>query len=154
MTVPWQQLLAALGNDRLRQVYAERVLGIDGGGSPAELAKLASAGLLEHRDGSYRLAPEVFREVLASTRKPQPVGVDRFFSHGRLQGIPRKPEDRDQVLGQLAIRLFGSEEVLAEPEVNRLLASVTEDIPTLRRALVDFGFLQRDDDGGQYWRTA
>ncbi|MCZ2402898.1 DUF2087 domain-containing protein [Paenarthrobacter sp. Z7-10] len=154
MTASWQQLIAALGNDRLRQVYAEKVLGIDGGGSPAELAKLASAGLLEVSDGSYELAPEVFAEVLSSARKPQPAGADRFFTHGRLQGIPRKPEDRDHVLGQLAIRLFGSEEVLVEHDVNRLLATVTEDIPTLRRALVDFGFLQRDADGSQYWRSS
>jgi hypothetical protein len=153
MTVPWQQLIAALANERLRQVYAEWVLGIRGGALPAELDKLASAGLLKESDDGYRLAPEVFREVLVSARKPQPAGVDRFFSHGRLNGIPRRSEDREEVLSHLAIRLFGSEEVLAEPEVNRLLATVTADVPTLRRALVDFGYLKRDADGGQYWRT-
>lgn len=154
MTASWQQLVAVLANDRLREVYAEWVLGIQGGGMPAELARLASAGLLEQHDGGYRLAPSVFRDVLEAVRKPHPAGVDRFFAHGYLQGIPRRPEDRDEALGHLAIRLFGSEEVLAEPEVNRLLATVTTDVPSLRRALVDFGYLQRDADGGQYWRTA
>jgi len=153
MTVPWQQLIAALANDRLRQVYSEWVLGIHGGALPAELARLAAAGLLEEHDDGYRVVPEVFREVLASASKAQPTGVDRFFSQGWLNGIPRRPGDRDELLSHLAIRLFGSEEVLAEPEVNRLLATVTHDVPTLRRALVDFGYLKRDADGGQYWRT-
>ena len=154
MTASWQQLVAALANDRLRQVYAEWVLDIRGGGLPGELARLAEAGLLEEDDGGYRLAPEVFRDVLDAARRPQPADVDRFFRRGRLEGIPRRAEDRDEVLSHLAVRLFGSEEVLAEPEVNRLLATVTTDVPSLRRALVDYGYLKRDTDGGQYWRTA
>jgi hypothetical protein len=154
MTTPWQQVFAALANDRLRQVYAEWVLGIHGGGTEAEVKKLAAAGLLEEHDNGYRVAATVFRRTLASAGKPQPAGVDRFFQDGRIQGIPRRPDQRDELLGHLAIRLFDSEEVLAEAEVNRLLATVTTDVPSLRRALVDFGYLKRDPDGSQYWRAA
>ncbi|MBG0738404.1 DUF2087 domain-containing protein [Paeniglutamicibacter antarcticus] len=71
-----------------------------------------------------------------------------------LTGIPRNAADRDEVLAHLVIRLFGTEDVLSEPEVNRLLSTVTADVPTLRRALVDFAFLRRDRDGSLYWRTA
>ncbi|MCU1572955.1 MAG: hypothetical protein JWO93_1037 [Micrococcaceae bacterium] len=154
MTVPWQQVFAALANDRLRQVYAEWLLGIQGGGTEAEVQKLATAGLLEEGGGGYRVAAGVFRDTLAAAGKPQPTGIDRFFQDGRIQGIPRRPDQRDELLGHLAIRLFGSEEVLAEAEVNRLLATVTSDVPSLRRALVDFGYLRRDPDGSQYWRSA
>lgn len=153
--VVWQQLLATLANERLRQVYAEWVLGIRGGATEAELRKLQGAGLLEERgDEGLQVADGVFRDVLAAAAKPQPTGVDRFFQNGRITGIPRRQEDRDELFSHLALRLFGAEEVLDEPLVNRLLGTVTDDVPALRRALVDFGFLQRDPDGSQYWRTA
>lgn len=154
MTVAWQQVFAALANDRLRQVYAEWVLGIYGGAGDTELRKLAAVGLLEHTEDGYRVAPDMFKEVLTASARPKPAGVDRFFHDGRILGIPRKQEDRDELFGHLAVRLFGAEEVLDEAWVNRLLATVTTDVPTLRRALVDFGFLQRDPDGSQYWRSA
>ncbi|MCY0904587.1 DUF2087 domain-containing protein [Arthrobacter sp. H14-L1] len=180
MTVSWQQLVAALGNDRLRRVYAAWVLAdadspdapdaTEAGaavafersaertaidlGTAAERAKLTHAGLLMEVDGRHRVARDVFNDVLAAAGNSRPTGVDRFFAQGMLTGIPRNAADRDELLGHLVIRLFGSEDVLSEPEVNRLLSTVTGDVPTLRRALVDFGFLRRDRDGSLYWRTA
>lgn len=37
--------------------------------------------------------------------------------------------------------------------MNRLLATVTRDVPTLRRALVDHGYVQRYPDGTGYRRV-
>ncbi|OMH31298.1 DUF2087 domain-containing protein [Tersicoccus sp. Bi-70] len=153
--VPWQRVFAALANDKLRLAYGLAVVhGVDRLDN-RETRKLTGAGLLATGpDGATVVDGSVFAAALAAAAIPQPTGVDRFFHEGRITTVPRRTEDRDELLGHLAIRLFGVEDVLTEAEVNRLLATVTRDVPTLRRALVDFGFLTRETDGSLYWRSA
>ncbi|KNC18792.1 hypothetical protein AC792_10130 [Arthrobacter sp. RIT-PI-e] len=83
----------------------------------------------------------------------RPQGVDRFFREGRIDGLPRTGADRDALLSHLTERLLPADAELAEPEVNRLLATVTRDVPSLRRALVDAGYLERYPDGSGYRRV-
>ncbi|GGC97200.1 hypothetical protein GCM10011512_25270 [Tersicoccus solisilvae] len=153
--VPWQRVFAALANDKLRLAYGRAVVhGVDRL-DERETRKLTDAGLLATDPrGAVVVDGSVFRAALAASAVPQPTGVDRFFREGRITAVPRRTEDRDELLGHLAIRLFGVEDVLTEAEVNRLLATVTRDVPSLRRALVDFGFLTRETDGSLYWRSA
>ena len=40
-----------------------------------------------------------------------------------------------------------------EKQVNAILGRFNEDTAGLRRDLIDFGFLQRQADGGEYWRS-
>jgi hypothetical protein len=68
---------------------------------------------------------------------------------GTLRGIPVKHVKRLVVLDHLA-QLFEPGNRYEEVEVNRLLRAVHEDVATLRRHLVDEGFLDRDE--GLYWR--
>lgn len=153
--MPWQRVFAALANDKLRLAYGLAVAhGVDRL-DERETRKLADAGLLTAGvDGAPVVSGSVFATALAASASPQPTGVDRFFHDGRITAVPRRTEDRDELLGHLAIRLFGAEDVLTEAEVNRLLATVTRDVPALRRALVDSGFLTREVDGSLYWRSA
>ena len=41
----------------------------------------------------------------------------------------------------------------SEKEVNDILSRYNEDYALLRRELVEFGFMQRQGGGGQYWRS-
>lgn len=150
MTAPsWQKVFSTLAGARSREVYARAVLGHPLDATSREVQRLVDAGLLG-ADGTVR--EELFREVLAAAAPGTPRGTDRFFRNGRIDGLPRAGQDRADLLSHLAERLLPADEEIGEPEVNRLLATVTHDVPTLRRALVDFGYLERRPDGTGYRR--
>lgn len=88
------------------------------------------------------------REVLA-----------RFFTGEHLEGLPRQRSKRLIVLERLALE-FEPGERYPEPEVNDRLGRFNPDYTSLRRALVDEGFLDREpgetEDGRStvtYWRA-
>lgn len=150
MTLSWQRVFSTLASARLREAYARAVLGQDPDVRPMDQAKLVGSGLF-NADGSVN--DYLFKEVLTAEARPRTQGVDRFFREGVLDGLPAGHADRMAVLKHLAERLFPADQELAEPQVNLLIATVTSDIPTLRRALVDYGFLLRNADGTGYRRA-
>lgn len=79
----------------------------------------------------------------------------RLLISGRLNRIPRHPDQREVVLGVLAAGLR-RRHPYSETEINehlgRALAAMNArvDHVTCRRYLVDFGFLKRDRAGSRY----
>ncbi len=69
---------------------------------------------------------------------------------GRIAALPAKRSKRLLLLDHVA-QLFDVGVRYSESEVNRMLLSLHEDFASLRRYLVDEGFLGRDH--GVYWRT-
>lgn len=72
-----------------------------------------------------------------------------FFDDGKLVKLPKQWRKRVIVLDELA-RLFAPGRRYAEHEVNELVATRFDDYCTIRRQLVDEGFMARDDQA--YWR--
>ena len=69
----------------------------------------------------------------------------------RLIQIPAKQKKWLVVLRWLAT-LFQPDKLYTEPEINAILREVYEhDFVSLRRDLVDFGYLRRERGGGKYW---
>ena len=66
-----------------------------------------------------------------------------FFDGPRLRQIPRGRKKRVIVLRRLLER-FEPEREYTEREVNELLREAHDDVATLRRELVDYGFMVRD----------
>jgi hypothetical protein len=66
-----------------------------------------------------------------------------FFEGPRLRQIPASRKKRVIVLRRLLER-FTPGRAYPEPEVNELLREAHEDVATLRRELVDYGFMVRD----------
>lgn len=145
---PWQPVMAALANERLMQACAARVLGAAHTAAGKDLRRLVQVGLLTA--DTHEPVPGALAEVLAANTEPRPEGIDRFFDGGRLTHLPMNPAGRSEVPRRLAHRLIPADAVLAERDVNLLLGTVTADIPTLRRALVDHGLLVRNADGSEY----
>jgi len=80
--------------------------------------------------------------------------VRRFLdADDRIKVWPSKLKDRKLVLGWLAAR-FEPGHHYAEREVNEILKRLHtfEDWALLRRALIDYRFLERLGDGSRYWR--
>ena len=73
-----------------------------------------------------------------------------FVRDGMLTKIPRKRAKRDVLLDWLA-QSFEPGRHYSEVEVNQVLQAVYPDFATLRRLLVDEGFLDRDAES--YWRA-
>lgn len=111
---------------------------------------LNTAGLREQR-----------KRLLARERSPSPadqpgtpdwerVVLANFFDGERLKEIPANLRRRQVVLTWLAGR-FDAESRYPEREVNEIINRHHADHATLRRELVDHGYLQRDHN--VYWRT-
>ena len=72
-----------------------------------------------------------------------------FFRDGRLTSLPSRSSYRLAALALLAER-FERDHLYDEREVNAILADDAPDPATLRRLLVDHGYLGRRN--GAYWR--
>lgn len=87
---------------------------------------------------------------------PETIVISRFIDEaGRITQLPRKQTIRRAVLFYLAAK-FEPDKSYTEQEVNALCARwhTFGDYFTLRRELVDAGFLGRETNCSRYWRTS
>jgi hypothetical protein len=90
------------------------------------------------------------REAYDAARAEQERLVGRLFTDGRIARVPAKRKVRAAALLEV-VRLFEPGRVYSEREVNDVLLGVHEDFAYLRRELVNYRYLERED--GRY-RTA
>jgi hypothetical protein len=60
-------------------------------------------------------------------------------------------DKRKFILSGMVVKLFKENIVYQEIDVNRILLNVYEDYVTIRRHLIDYGFLKRTNDCSKYW---
>lgn len=159
--------LAVVGAVAHRRRSAADIAARTGLGQRAVLRVLAAArqqGVVDVVDGAYRLDPAVLAEVARQLPSPPPAAervgygmtdeergvLARFFRGERLVELPAQRRKRLIVLERLALE-FEPGARYAEADVNAALATFADDVATLRRALVDEGFLDRAE--GVYWRA-
>jgi hypothetical protein len=129
------------------------------------LTRLAAAGVArlqpDHR--TYRLAPETLRWAAEQVGPSRDAGIAlgaasedeeavlrAFFRDGQITEVPTKASKRRIVLERVALE-FDPGVRYDEREVNAIVGRFFNDHASLRRHLVDEGFLDRE--GGTYWRT-
>jgi len=79
--------------------------------------------------------------------------IDTFFSSLeplKLKSLSSKEKKKLVILRVIAGQ-FAPGRRYAEKEVNAILRDIHEDYVTLRRYLIEYGFLDRAQDGGAYW---
>ncbi len=69
----------------------------------------------------------------------------------RLSIFPAKEKKKVAILIRIAEE-FERNHTYTEPEVNEILRAIFDDYVTLRRYLIEYGFLQRTNDCRSYWR--
>ncbi|MGH9139058.1 MAG: DUF2087 domain-containing protein [Acidimicrobiales bacterium] len=169
-------IVGLLADDARRRVVAALILGSTtvadaraaAGLSEREaavaVAKLVDGGLVTARsDGALDLRTEVFEEAAraASAGRPgaEPTGevlddaarvLRSFLRGGLLTSIPTQRSKRLIVLDRLS-QEFEPGQRYPEAVVNEMLRQFHPDVASLRRYLVDEGFLDRE--AGQYWRA-
>jgi hypothetical protein len=94
-----------------------------------------------------RKAMGKYKGVKARPTDARELVLDTFLRGGKLSAYPKKHEQIIVILEEVA-RKFEPEKQYAEREVNVILEEVNADYCTLRRALVDYGYLDRS--GGIY----
>ncbi len=129
------------------------------------LAKLTTAGLarVQKDRRTYVLDAEILRQVakeVGPSREPglalgaatddEETVLRQYFRGGVLREIPAKESKRRVVLERLAWE-FEPGIRYPEKEINATLKRFHPDYASLRRYLVDEGFLSRE--GGEYWRS-
>ena len=124
------------------------------------LARLTAGGLVERDAAGYRLRVEDLQaaaRAAANERKsaegtPEGAGavVARFVKGGRLTSLPMAQSKRAAVLDFVA-QAFTPGRRYPEKKVNEMLAGFYDDYASLRRFLVDEGFMERAN--GHYWRS-
>lgn len=134
------------------------------------LGRLAEAGLVDGPAApgqTYRLRMDHVRalaaRLLAHEVTPVPAGAAADdFEHkvlreflapdGAIREFP--VQDRKlRVIVRYALQAFEPGQRYSEKEVNARLKRYHPDSAALRRALVDFGLLQRQPTGREYWRA-
>jgi hypothetical protein len=93
-------------------------------------------------DDRYNITED---EVAKALKKYFPDGTA-----GALTTFSLKEKHKLVVLREVTKR-FSSEQKYTEKEVNEILLPVFHDYVTLRRYLIEYGFLDRKPDGSQYW---
>jgi len=79
--------------------------------------------------------------------------LKRYFTPDnklKIAGFPAK-EKRKIIIMQKIINDFETRRKYTEKEVNTLLKSYYEDYVSVRRAMIEYGFLDRNGDGTMYW---
>ncbi|MGD8188963.1 DUF2087 domain-containing protein [Brevibacillus ginsengisoli] len=93
-------------------------------------------------DERYAITDEEYEKVL---NMYFPEGLD-----GKLSLFPKKEKRKLIILRHLSKR-FELNRTYTEKEVNEVLLQAYDDYVTLRRYLIDYGFLERKEDGSAYW---
>ncbi len=75
---------------------------------------------------------------------------NNFDEDGRLRVFPRKEKKKIIILTEIC-KNFKSSQSYTEKEVDRILKRIFDDHVTLRRYLIEYGFLDRNNDGSKYW---
>ncbi len=70
--------------------------------------------------------------------------------YGALKNYPSKEKKKIIVLDHI-MKNFKRDTMYSEKEINRILKRIYEDYATLRRSLIEYGFMDRSDDCKNYW---
>jgi hypothetical protein len=144
----------ALG-DRALATIAERA-GLTDDETARALAQLLGAGVVTQTEDGLEVDPGAFATAARTASAPrsapdlgaatpeQALVLRNFVdSDGRIRALPAREEKRRVVLEWIAGR-FEREREYPERQVNDVLVQVHDDYASLRRFLVDGGFLARE----------
>lgn len=151
------RILGLLAEKERTGVELANTLGLTAPTVSHHMRKLTSAGIVTGTDDAqrviYRLNAALLRDVKrgddperagSATADDREKTLRNFFDGERLKSIPAKRKQRVIILQKLVER-FEPGRQYPEKEVNDLLRVAHEDVATLRRELIDYGFMVREN---------
>lgn len=107
----------------------------------------------QHKFIDIPLSSKMVDERFAITEEENESILKMYFKEGPdgpLDKFPLKQKRKVAVLRHI-IKRFDTNKHYTEKEVNEILANVYHDYVTLRRYLIEYGFVDRTPDGSSYW---
>lgn len=90
-------------------------------------------------------------ERFNTTYKEKEKVLESYFNEdGSLKNYPSKEKKKIIILEEI-MKNFNRGKKYSEKEVNRILERIYEDYVTIRRALVEYGFIDRSINCSEYW---
>jgi len=93
------------------------------------------------------------KELTIATEKESEHILNNAFeclSPLKLKTFPRKEKKKVVILAKIAEQMERGKRY-SEKELNQILKDIYEDYVVIRRYLVDYGFMERTEDGKEYW---
>lgn len=85
------------------------------------------------------------------TEKEREAVIKAYFTeNGAIKNFPSKEKKKIIVLAHI-VNNFKSGVIYSEKDINKILKRIYEDYATIRRAMIEYGFLDRTDDCKKYW---
>jgi hypothetical protein len=104
---------------------------------------------------AFRAARQAMGKYKGVRKRPsdsRELTLETFMPDGKLTAFPMKQAQILVILDSVAAH-FDAEKSYTEREINAILAEITDDFATLRRYLVDYGYLSRTSDGSVYHKN-
>jgi len=76
--------------------------------------------------------------------------LKNYLDDGRVKAFPSK-EKKKLIILQYIIEKFERNKTYTEKEINDIIKGTIEDFVTVRRYLIQYGFMDRKRDGSEYW---
>lgn len=102
---------------------------------------------------SVHKGAKMIDERYAITEKERDSVIKTYFdseNQFKLKSFPSREKKKIIVLGQL-MKQFDNKTYYSETQVNDILRENYEDYVTIRRYLIEYGFMERENDGSKYW---
>ena len=132
---------------------------------------MAEVGLVSARADSYYNVYKLEEETLQKTRLmfsqedlasviedvdlnayDRKVVADFSLPDGRLRSIPSQRKKLEAIL-RYVVKAFELNVLYSEKQVNEILSRYHDDVATLRRELIGYRLLDKEDGGEAYWRV-
>jgi DNA-binding transcriptional ArsR family regulator len=143
------RILARLADGEATGQDLSRALGLTPPTISHHMARLLAAGLVTATPDAQRRIYRLDLSFRSATQESHAApgesvtSVDQFFDGERLMAIPAQRKKRVLVLRRLMER-FDPLREYSEREVGDLLRPAHEDVATIRRELVNYGFMTRE----------
>jgi hypothetical protein len=165
------RIAGVLANGPSNRMDLERATGIPHRELLRHLDSLQSFGIIKLQDpaprdpdhyspyelnaATFRAARQAMGKYKGVRKRPsdsRELTLETFMPDGKLTAFPLKQAQLLVILDTVSAR-FDAEKQYTEREVNAVLAEITDDFATLRRDLVDYGYLSRTSDGSVYHKN-
>lgn len=153
----WKSVYALLLNPDTREIFARLLTGetleavlSDYSSSKTKRYKAVflKSGIINSQTGLFSEA--AVQNALAVSSKPKAQGFEAFYKNGKIIKYPVSHERRAAMLTEIAYKILKPGENITEPEINIRLKNYTDEHAILRRYLVDYRIIERENDGSSY----
>jgi len=161
------RIVGLLSQGSKRAVEITQALGIHASDANRHLEQLTASGVVHEADGVYDLNEKAIETLARSQFEGKRKAFDAneekqedvrkvlktyLNADGTIKQLPQEGK-RMEIILNFIVDAFPFDTTFTEKEVNTILRRFHVDTATLRRNLIDYGFMARESDGTKYWRV-